>query len=82
MSDDNTQNFNNIINNFENLYKDLFTKKYINDKDMDLMVTALIVMKNQKARIDHLERERERENKNLEHRIQQALNISKDSPKF
>jgi len=82
MSDDNTQNFNNIINNFEKLYKDLFTKKYINDKDMNLMVTALIVMKKQKKYIDHLQREREKENKNLEHRIQQALNISKDGPIF
>jgi hypothetical protein len=83
MSGDNTQTFDDIINNFENLYKKLLVKEYIEDTEQDLMVMVMELMKKQHVYIAHLEQERKIENDNLELRIQQALNISNEErPKF
>jgi len=82
MSKDNTKTFDDIIYNFEKLYKNLLVKRAIVDSEQDLMVTAMEMMKSQRTHIARLEQERKIEDANLEHRIQQALNISKDGPKF
>jgi len=82
MSKDNTKTFDDIINNFEKLYKNLLVKNAIVDSEQVLMITILELVKNQRTHIVRLEQERKIEDANLEHRIQQALNISKDGPEF